>query len=333
SVPLTFFAGIGTASRSGVLVKGTRYLEALAKADCAAFDKTGTLTRGKPIVSEFFSVEGFPRAELLSLAAAAESNSSHPAARAVLAYAGAPSSASISDFTEYPGMGVALTVANKHLRCGSARLLQKNGVDCAQLPDSGVLLAVDGHAAGCFLLTDVPREEAARALTELRTLGIKTIAMLTGDTAPAAQAIGTSLDLDLLCAGLLPGEKSDQLARLQKSHRTTIFVGDGINDAPVLARADIGVAMGLGTDAALAVADVVLVREQLTALPAAIRIARRTVQKARENIIFALAVKAIVLLLGATGHATMWMAVFADVGVSLLAILNSLTLLHRGWKD
>ena len=329
SVPLTFFAGVGTASRAGVLVKGTRYLEALAQTDCAAFDKTGTLTLGAPAVSEFIVAPGFSREELLPLAAAAEQNSNHPAARAVLAYAGAPRAEAVSDFTEHPGMGVSLTVGGRKLLCGSARLFEKYGVDRAPLPAANVLLAVDGRAAGAFLLADRPREEAKRALGELRALGVGTIAILTGDAKPAAEAAAAALGIDTVRAGLMPGDKAEQLALLQRSHRSTVFVGDGINDAPVLVRADVGIAMGLGTDTAIESADVVLVRENLTALPAAIRIARRTVRKARENIAFALVVKLAVLLLGAMGLATMWMAVFADVGVSILAILNSLTLLRK----
>lgn len=329
SVPLTFFAGVGTASRAGVLVKGTRYLEALAQTDCAAFDKTGTLTLGAPAVSEFIAAPGFSREELLPLAAAAEQNSNHPAAKAVLAYAGAPCAEAVSDFTEHPGMGVSLTVGGRKILCGSARLFEKYGVDRAPLPAANVLLAVDGRAAGAFLLADRPREEAKRALSELRALGVGTIAILTGDAKPAAEAAAAALGIDTVRAGLMPGDKAEQLTLLQQSHRSTVFVGDGINDAPVLVRADVGIAMGLGTDTAIESADVVLVRENLTALPAAIRIARRTVRKARENIAFALTVKLAVLLLGAMGLATMWMAVFADVGVSILAILNSLTLLRK----
>lgn len=329
SVPLTFFAGVGAASRAGVLVKGTRFLETLARADCAAFDKTGTLTLGVPAVAQFVTAPGFSAEQLLPLAAAAEQNSNHPAARAIREYAGAPAPEPVTSLTEHPGMGVSLMVGDRHLLCGSARLLRQSGVDLSPLPDANVLLAVDGRAAGAFVLADRPRPEAKEALAALRQLGIERIAMLTGDAEPPARETAEALGIDTVFAGLLPQDKPERLQMLRQQGRVTLFVGDGINDAPVLAQADVGIAMGLGTDTAIESADVVLVQEKLTALPAAIRIARRTVGKARQNIVFALGIKLTVLLLGAAGQATMWMAVFADVGVSILAILNSLTLLRR----
>ena len=329
SVPLTFFAGIGTASRAGVLVKGSRHLETLAKADCIAFDKTGTLTQGVPTVGEMKLSPGFDRETLLAFAAAAERRSNHPVARAVVAYAGAQPDPAVSDFTEHSGMGVSLTCESKRVLCGSFRLMAQNGVDYAPLAPANIYLAVDNALACAFTLTDLPRPEAAQALSMLRDLGISDFAMLTGDAQEASEKIAAPLGLTQVFAQLLPEQKSERLAALRGVHRATLFVGDGINDAPVLAGADVGIAMGLGTDTAIEAADVVLINEQLTALPRAIQIARRTVRKANQNIAFAVSVKVLVLLLGALGFAAMWMAVFADVGVTILAVLNALTLLSK----
>ncbi|WMJ82638.1 heavy metal translocating P-type ATPase [Oscillospiraceae bacterium LTW-04] len=329
SVPLTFFAGIGTASRAGILVKGSRYLETLAKTDCIAFDKTGTLTQGVPIVEEMKLVEGFDRETLLTFAAAAEQNSNHPAAKAVMAFAGKQPDFLVSDFTEHSGMGVSLMYDGKRILCGSFRLMAQNGVDYSPLEPANIYLAVDNRLACAFTLTDLPRKEVPQALEMLRDLGITDFAMLTGDAQNASAKIAASLGITNVFAQLLPEQKSERLATLRNTHRTTLFVGDGINDAPVLAGADVGIAMGLGTDTAIEAADVVLVNEQLTAIPRAIKIARKTVAKANQNIAFALTIKISVLLLGALGFATMWMAVFADVGVTILAVLNSLTLLSE----
>lgn len=329
SVPLTFFAGIGTASRTGILVKGTRYLERLAKTDCIAFDKTGTLTQGVPTVSEMKLADGFDRKTLLTFAAAAEQSSNHPAAKAVVAYAGNQSSLPVSAFTEHSGMGVSLIYEGKHILCGSFRLMAQNGIDYAPLAPANIYLAVDNKLACAFTLTDLPRKEAAQALEMLRKMGITDFAMLTGDAQEASEKVANPLGVANVFAQLLPEQKSEHLATLRSSHHTTLFVGDGINDAPVLAGADVGIAMGLGTDTAIEAADVVLINEQLTAIPRAIKIARRTVAKANQNIAFALTIKISVLLLGAFGFATMWMAVFADVGVTILAVLNSLTLLSK----
>lgn len=327
SVPLTFFAGVGAASRAGVLVKGTKFIETIAQADCVVFDKTGTLTQGVPMVDQLLINDGFEREELLSLAAAAERNSNHPTARAVLQYAGNVALPEVSGLTEHPGKGISLTAGGREVLCGSARLLTERGVDLGALPEANIYLAVNGRAAGCFLLADRARPEAAEAVAELRRMGVKTIAMLTGDGQRAARQVADELKLDRVDAQLLPQDKAEHIRRYKAEHRATLFVGDGINDAPVLAAADAGVAMGMGTDSAIEAADVVLMREKLTALPAALSISRRTMRKARQNIGFALAVKAAVLVLGALGMATMWMAVFADVGVSILAVLNAVTLL------
>ncbi|MEA5137083.1 MAG: heavy metal translocating P-type ATPase [Candidatus Fimivivens sp.] len=329
SVPLTFFAGIGSASRAGILVKGSRYLETLAKTDCIAFDKTGTLTQGVPTVDGIKLAEGFDREKLLAFAAAAEQNSSHPAARAVMAFAGKQPALSVSEFTEHSGMGVSLLCDGKRILCGSFRLMAQNGIDYSPLAPANIYLSVDNKLACAFTLTDLPRKEAAQALEMLRGMGITEFAMLTGDAQNASEKIAAPLGIAHVFAQLLPEQKTERLATLRETHRTTLFVGDGINDAPVLAGADVGIAMGLGTDTAIEAADVVLVNEQLTAIPRAIKIARKTVAKANQNIVFALTIKISVLVLGAFGYASMWMAVFADVGVTILAVLNSLTLLSK----
>ncbi len=330
SVPLTFFAGIGMASREGILVKGSLYLEKLAKADCIAFDKTGTITLGTPTVQSMTMAENsLPEERLLDIAAAAERNSSHPAAKAVMQYVGERTSLNISEVSELGGMGVKLRCEGDEVLCGSYRLMQRFGVKYDGIERSNIYLAVNGEIQCGFTLHDELRPRAAEAVKKLKELGFKTVAILTGDSDEAAKAAAKNIGTDTVFSQLLPEQKPQCLNELRKNHNAAIFVGDGINDAPVLAQADIGVAMGLGTDAAIEAADVVLVSEQLTSLPKAVTIARKTVAKANQNIVFALAVKAVVLLLGAIGMASMWMAVFADVGVSILAVLNSLTLLRK----
>jgi len=326
SVPLTFFAGIGLCSRFGVLVKGARCIEQLAKVNCICFDKTGTVTQGKPTVDEMILLpDSLPRQRLLALAAAAERNSSHPAAKAIVDFAGEVPEIEISELHEISGMGVSLIADGQKVLCGSARLMTQNGIDCGSA--DGVYLAIDGILQCRFTLTDLPRPEAAEAISKLKQIGVGKVAMLTGDNETAAQNTAQSVGITEVFARLLPEQKQFKLNELKSVNGCTLFVGDGINDAPVLAAADIGAAMGLGTDAAIEAADIVLVGEKLTALPKAVTTARKVVRKANQNIVFALAVKITVLLLGAFGLAAMWMAVFADVGVTLIAVLNSLTLL------
>jgi len=330
SVPLTFFAGIGMASREGILVKGSLYLEKLAKATCAAFDKTGTVTLGTPNVERMITArDSLPEDRLLDIAAAAERNSVHPAAKAIMAYAGERKLLSVADVSEIGGMGIKLTCEGDEVLCGSYRLMQQFDVEYGGIKNANVYLAVNGEIQCGFTLQDEIRPQAAEAVKKLRALGVKNISVLTGDADAAAKAAAEKIGVDDVFSQLLPEQKPQCLKGLKEKHGTAIFVGDGINDAPVLAEADIGVAMGLGTDAAIEAADVVLVSEQLTALPRAMAIARKTVAKANQNIAFAISVKVAVLLLGTFGLASMWMAVFADVGVTVIAVLNSLTLLKK----
>lgn len=335
SVPLSFFGGIGGASRAGVLVKGGNYLEALANTEIVVFDKTGTLTQG---VFEVSALEpnGVSKQELLRLAAAAEHFSSHPISQSIQkAYGAAIDESILRDVREIPGQGVEARVDGVQVCAGNDTLMQTRGiaVPAARKDGTVVHVAKDGAYCGYILISDQIKPDAADAVRQLRACGIKKLYMLSGDRKEPAQAVGKALELDGVYAGLLPAGKVEALEKIEagKSARGKLaFVGDGINDAPVLARADVGVAMGaLGSDAAIESADVVLMNDQPSSLAAAIGIARRTVRIVRENIVFALAVKALVLLLCAIGVVGMWAAVFADVGVMFLAVLNALRALRK----
>ena len=328
SVPLSFFGGIGCASKKGILVKGGNYMEALANAQVIAFDKTGTLTTGKLSVCAVHP-SAINNAELLSYAAQCEQFSTHPIAKAILdEYKGELTKP--ADVQELAGRGISATVNGKKVLCGNLRLMQENGIEGAHkchLGGTEIHVAVDGQYAGHILLTDKPKAGSVEALRQLKAEGVETLVMLTGDSQEAARKVADELPLDEIHAGLLPQDKLTHVEKLlarREGKGTLLYVGDGVNDAPVLKRADAGVAMGaLGADAAIEAADVVLMDDDPQKLPLAIRIARRTLKIARENIIFSLGVKLLVLALGALGIATMWAAVFADVGVCLLAVLNA----------
>lgn len=335
SVPLSFFGGIGGASRLGVLVKGGQDLEALSRVEIAAFDKTGTLTAGVFDVQTLSPAPGVPAEALLQKAAAAESLSTHPIARS-LHKAAAEKGLLLpkpQDMHEVPGRGVCAQVDGRLIRVGNRAFLQEASIPLPEIIENeqgGALLFVaeDTSFLGTIVISDAVRPNAAKALTELRQLGVKKIVMLSGDTENACRWVSSQLSPDEVHAGLLPGDKVHQVEALltEKNRRgTVLFLGDGINDAPVLARADVGVAMGgLGSDAAMEAADVVLMHDNLLRLPQAIRLSRRTMRIVKENIVFALLVKIGVLILSAFGFANMWAAVFADVGVAVLAILNAL---------
>ncbi len=338
SVPLSFFGGIGGASRRGILVKGSGYLEALAGCDTVVFDKTGTLSEGRFAVQSVVPAGGFSSYEVLAAAAAAEGYSTHPIARA-LAEA-APAGADAPDRTADPatveelaGHGVRARVAGRSVAVGNRRLMAIEG---AALPEEAeetaagtvIHVAVDGVYAGRITVADALKPDAAAAIDALRRAGVRRAVMLTGDGEAAAASVAEALALDGYHAGLLPADKVERVEVLLRDTargKKLAFVGDGINDAPVLARADVGIAMGaLGSDAAIEAADVVLMDDRLSGLPTAIRIARKTLSIVRQNIVFALAVKLAVLILGALGLASLWLAVFADVGVAVLAILNAM---------
>ncbi|AKG37168.1 heavy metal translocating P-type ATPase [Paenibacillus durus] len=335
SIPLGFFGGIGAASRSGILIKGSNYLEALNDVKTVVFDKTGTLTKGQFKVTDIHPAEGVTESELLRLAAYAESHSGHPIAESIVAAYGQRITANaVTDYNEISGHGIRAVVEGRIVLAGNARLMEREGIAFRQPGGIGTIvhLAVDGQYAGSLVIADEVKEDAARAISALRKIGVAKTVMLTGDASAVAEDVGKRLGVGEIHAELLPQHKVEQIERLesQKAGREKIaFVGDGINDTPVLARADVGIAMGgLGSDAAIEAADVVIMTDEPSKIASAIGIARRTRTIVWQNIIFALGIKAVFLLLGAFGIATMWEAVFSDVGVTVLAVLNSMRALR-----
>ena len=332
SVPLTFFAGLGAASRAGLLVKGSSYLDALARTDTVVFDKTGTLTEGSLRVTRILPAAGATEQEVLARAAAAEQHSSHPMARAVMrAFAecgGTP--AAVHDIEEHAGRGITARSEERIICIGTRAYLSESGVTDLPpaAPAGAIWLAVNGAYAGMICVADTVRAGAADAVRALREHGVRETVILTGDARPAAQSVAAAVGIDTVYAELLPQDKAAHLERLltaQRTGRTLAYIGDGINDAPVLARADIGIAMGgIGADAAIEAADVVLMTDEPRRLVSLLALARRTVRIARENIALAVGIKAAVLLLGALGWVNLWAAIFADVGVTLLAVLNAM---------
>lgn len=332
SVPLAFFGGIGGASRQGILIKGSNELEMLARIRTAVFDKTGTLSKGTFCVTAIHPAK-MPPAELLDIAAVAESHSSHPIANSIVAaHGGHIDRTRISSIEEWPGLGISAVIDGRPIYVGNGMLMDKVGAAWHECHRTGTVihLATDGGYLGHIVIADVVKPDAREAIDSLRALGIKHLVMLTGDSAKVAEAIGRELGLDETHAGLLPADKVEKVEELLKTSSPLAFIGDGVNDAPVLARADVGIAMGaFGSDAAIEAADVVLMDDKPSKVALAVRVARRTVALARENIVFALSVKGAVLLAAAFGLATMWLAVFADVGVSILAVFNSLRSLRK----
>ena len=330
SVPLTFFGGVGGASRRGVLIKGANYLEQLAKTDIAVFDKTGTLTRGTFEVTAIHPNQ-ITEEELLELAALAESYSDHPISASLrAAWNRALDKNRVTDAQEIAGRGIHALVDGRPVYAGNERLMADVHVESRPCHRQGTIVhvALDGVYMGHIVIADRVKEGSAEAIAELKALGVARTVMLTGDQSAVAQSVAKELGVDEVHAELLPGDKVEQVERLMKQKpegAMLAFVGDGINDAPVLRRADLGIAMGgVGSDAAIEAADIVLMDDDPRKLPCAIRIARHTLRIANQNIIFALSVKAIILVMGAMGLANMWLAVFADVGVSFLAILNAM---------
>lgn len=331
SIPLSFFGGIGGASRNGILIKGSNYLEALNKVDTVVFDKTGTLTKGIFAVTKVKSFEGFDEADLLKYAAYAESYSSHPIALSILkAFGKEIEKGDIENYNEVSGYGVKASVKGMEILVGNGKLMQTENIQFEETEEFGtkVHIAFNRKYAGYILISDEIKHDAARAVQGLRDTGIKKIIMLTGDSKSVGESIGKQLKFDEVHAELLPDEKVERLELLEKRNSSKgklVFVGDGINDAPVLAMADIGIAMGgVGSDAAIEAADIVLMTDEPSKVIDAIKIAKKTRNIVMQNIVFALGIKLLVLLLGAGGIATMWEAVFADVGVALIAVLNAM---------
>ncbi len=335
SIPLSFFGGIGGASACGILVKGSTYLEELARTGIVVFDKTGTLTQGTFKVTGVHPADGISGEQLVEAAALAESWSKHPISMSIKAAYGREIDPSrVTDVEELGGHGVTAKVDGKTVAAGNARLMERLGLTAPAVSETGTIVhvAIDGKYAGYLLIADVVKPHSAQAIRGLKEAGVRKTVMLTGDAEPVAKAVSAQLGLDEYHAGLLPGDKVDQIEKLiaeKKPKENLAFVGDGINDAPVLSRADVGIAMGaLGSDAAIEAADVVLMDDDPAKIALAMRIARRTLRIVYQNIVFALAVKFACLILGALGIANMWTAIFADVGVMVLAVLNATRALY-----
>jgi Cd2+/Zn2+-exporting ATPase len=334
SVPLSFFGGIGGASKKGILVKGSNYLEILAQTEIVVFDKTGTLTKGVFNVQEIHA-EGFSEDELLMLTAYAESYSNHPISLSLKrAFNSDIDNDKLSDVEEISGHGVSATVEGKRVLAGNFKLMEKNNISYyrGDLVGTVVHVAVDGIYAGYILIADEIKEDSVEAISNLKKSNIRQIVMLTGDTKAAGEKAAKELGVDTVFTELLPGDKVEKVEELikQKSNKGKLaFVGDGINDAPVLARADIGIAMGgLGSDAAIEAADIVIMTDEPSKIALAMKISQNTLKIAYQNIAFAIGIKVLILILSAIGFASMWAAVFADVGVTVIAILNSFRALN-----
>ena len=332
SVPLSFFGGIGGASREGILIKGANYLETLAKVDTVVFDKTGTLTQGSFAVDAIHPNQIDAEA-LLDIAAAAESYSQHPVAESIVAaHGGDIDHSRIGQVTEIAGKGLRAEVDGQTFYVGNSALMEQIGADYhdCHLVGTVIHVAREQEYLGHIVISDQLKPDAAQAIADLKALGVRKTVMLTGDIQKVAQAVAEKLGVDEVHAGLLPGQKVEQVERMLRSGAKLAFVGDGINDAPVLTRADVGIAMGaMGSDAAIESADIVLMDDKPSRLPLAVKLSRRTMRIVNENIVFALAVKAVILLLGALGIANMWFAVFGDVGVLILAVLNAMRCLGK----
>ena len=331
SVPLSFFGGIGGASQIGVLVKGSNYLEALSEVDTVVFDKTGTLTNGTFDVVAVHPADGVREDELLELAAHAESFSDHPIAASVRrAYGAQVDQARVGDAAEESGHGVCARVDGREVLVGNAKLMAAYSVDAPACDVVGTILhvATDGRYLGHMVIADTVKDDAAQTIGDLHAAGVRRCVMLTGDREEVAAAVAAQLSLDEYHAQLLPADKVEQVETLladEEGHHKLAFVGDGINDAPVLTRADVGIAMGaMGSDAAIEAADVVLMDDKPSNIARAMRLARKTMGIVWQNIVFALAVKLVILVLAALGVANMWLAVFGDVGVAIIAILNAM---------
>ena len=319
SVPLSYYAGIGAASKIGMLIKGGRFVEALAAAKCICFDKTGTLTDNHISVTEIKALSGCSASEVISLAASAELHSAHPLAAAIREYAEAHniSIKELNNYSEIPGFGVSAEDNGRVITCGKT-------------PEhNGVTVAVDGRTVGVITLSESPRPESAGVIRELHSLGIRHTAILSGDRREACKAVASALAIPHVYGELLPQEKVQRVDRLITEHGSCCFVGDGINDAPVLSRSTCGIAMGLGSDAAIESADMVLSAESLSSLPKAVRLCRAAMRTVRGNIAFSLCVKALVIGLAAFGIAPLWLAVIADTGVCLLCVLNAVRLIRK----
>ena len=327
SVPLSYYSGLGASSKISVLIKGGKYIEALARADAFVFDKTGTLTTGELTVNRVFAYDDYSSSDIIGLAAACERYSSHPVAMAIKAKAENTKLPELSDYSEKAGHGVTAEYKGKTLICGGARILSEKQREYAE-KSASVYVIYDSELIGAISVSDTLRPEAKSVIAELRELGVKDSVMLTGDKEENAKNIANELQLDSYSAELMPSDKLNRLADIKKTHSSVCFIGDGINDAPVLTASDCGFAMGFGSEAAIEAADAVLAGGNLKQLPSAIRIAKKVVATVKTNIVFALSVKAIVIILAVLGIAPMWLSVIADTGVSVMCVLYAARLLH-----
>ena len=328
SIPLSYFSGIGCASRNGILIKGSNYMEAVTKADTVVFDKTGTLTKGSFFVTKIHPVS-MSEDELMEVTAAAESFSDHPISLSLKKACKAQlDTGRVSDTEELSGRGVKAVVDGKIVFAGNARLMEEVGCEYIDCDSFGTVIhtSVDGKYAGYIIISDKIKDDSKSAIAALKSAGIKNTVILSGDKKAVAEKIGEELGIDTVYSELLPSDKVEKLSEIiDKSSGSVIFVGDGINDAPSLSRADVGIAMGaLGSDAAIEAADIVLMDDKPSKIPLTLKIAEKTKNIVRQNIIFAIAVKILVLILSALGMSNMWQAVFADVGVSVIAIINAM---------
>ena len=334
SIPLTFFAGIGSAGKSGILVKGSGYMEMLSRVRTVAFDKTGTMTKG---VFEVAGVHHSPLSsgQLIEYAALAEGYSGHPISRSLQkAYGKKVDNSRISDVTELGGKGITALVDGARVAVGNDKLMRELGIEYLECHHTGTVVhvALEGEYAGHILIKDVIKPDAKEAIADLHSLGVTDTVMLSGDRDETAKKVGAELGIGRTIGSLMPADKVGVVENMLGKNGAVAFVGDGINDAPVLARADVGIAMGaLGSDAAIEAADVVIMNDSPRGIARAIRISRKCMRIVYENITFAIAVKLICLVLGAIGYADMWLAVFADVGVMVIAVLNAIRALHDGW--
>ena len=330
SVPLSFFGGIGRASKSGILIKGSNYIEAVSKAEVIVFDKTGTLTQGIFKVTSICS-ENMPEEQLLKYAAYSESFSSHPIALSILEAYGKPTAkTSVRNYTEIAGFGIKCEIDGKQIFVGNDKLMALNNIKSKSCSNTGTVvhISVDGVYAGHIIISDQIKEDAAEAINSLKKNGIKKTVMLTGDSKTVGEDVAGKLGIDEVYCELLPDNKVEIVEKLLSDlpdNSRLIFVGDGINDAPVISRADVGIAMGCaGSDAAIEAADIVLMDDKPSKIAEAMKISKKIIGIAYQNIVFALGVKILVLILGSLGCANMWAAVFADVGVSVIAIINAM---------
>lgn len=336
SIPLSFFSAIGAISKRGVLVKGSMYVESLANVNAACFDKTGTITAGKLTVDEITILNGADRNEVIGALWGIEEFSSHPIAQSITEFAKAVDGVKKLEFTsvnEIAGLGVEADCGDSHYLCGGERLLINNKISTSLLPKAGVYIAKDGIVVGYVTTKEEILEDSLTIASKLNDVGVDTVVMLTGDSEANAMAVASKCGIKEYHASLLPQDKTKWIQTIKKRGKKTLFVGDGINDAPVIAEADLGISMGIGSDAANASSDIILVSNRLRSIPAAISIAKRSMKIINFNIIFSLAVKLVVLILGATGYGSMWLAVFADIGVTIIAVLNSTRILAFSDKN